>query len=324
LIDYIAKDGRINVLLTGETGTGKELVARLIHRNGWRSNGSYEAISLAALAPSIIESELFGHEKGAFTDARERKIGFIELADKGVLFLDDIDIAPLDVQVKLLRFLEERSFCRSGGTHLIDIDVQLISATNQNLLQLTKDGKFRKDLYFRLKTVEVHIPPLREHAEDIPDLVSHFLRLLQKQGRTQIEACSLEALDAMLSYQWPGNIRELENCIENAVLFAKIKGHEKIELEDLPGELWHEAKTEKKALNIELAEEGINLEEKKARYELSYIESALEKSRGHKTEAWRILGLHDRFVLRRRVKAIERRFSQLIEEFPLIKKAFSK
>jgi len=323
LIDSISADGYITVLITGETGTGKELAARLLHRKGWRSEGPFMGISLAAVSPSIVERELFGHEKGAFTDARERKPGYIEQAHKGILFLDDIDTIPLEIQPKILRFLEERVFCRLGSATPIRVDIQLIASTNQDLFQLVKVKKFREDLYYRINTLEVHLPSLREHPEDIPLLAEYFLMLLKRQGRTQVNEISPETFSAMTAYKWPGNVRELRNCVEKAVLFAGFRGHERIELPDLPAEvIGTKLNPVSQDFTVRIGNEGIDLELEKARLELSYIEAVLQQSSGRKTEAWKLLGLNDRFALRRRVLSLGKRFPLLIAEYPSIKGAF--
>lgn len=323
LIESISADGYISVLITGETGTGKELAARLLHQKGWRREGPFVDISLAAFSPSIVERELFGHEKGAFTDARESKPGYIEQAHKGILFLDDIDTIPLDMQPKLLRFLEERVFCRLGSTKPVRVDLQVITSTNQDLAEIVKAKRFREDLYYRINTLEIHLPALREHPEDIPLLAEYFLLLLKKQGRTQVNEISPEAFNAMSCYMWPGNVRELRNCIEKAVLFAGFREHRQIELPDLPAEVIG-AKLDPVTQNfsVSVGNNGIDLELEKARLELSYIETVLQHSSGRKTEAWKLLGLNDRFALRRRVLSLGKRYPLLLAGYPTIKEAF--
>lgn len=322
LIEYIAKDGYISVLIEGETGTGKELVARLIHKKGWRSEGPFVGVSLASLSQSIIERELFGHERGAFTDAKERKIGYIEQADKGVLFLDDIDATPLEVQAKLLRFLEERCIYRLGSTKPVYVDVQVITASNQPLLQLVQEKKFREDLFFRINTIEIKMPSLREHPEDIPLLCLHFLRIYQKQGRTNVKDIKSDAIEVLKRYKWPGNVRELRNVIERACIMANVKGHEVLELNDLPKEI---VEGEEISFYAKYSDsECFNLEKEKAKLELFYIEQALKKANGKKGIAYKILGLNDRFALTRRVKAIKRKYPELVKEFPLISILFDK
>ena len=291
---------------------------------GCRSDGPFVALTLSALPQSMIERELFGHEKGAFTDAKEKKPGYIEQANRGILFLDDINTAPVELQIKLLRFLEERTFYRLGSTKPIEVDIQVISATNQNLFGLVKEGKFREDLYYRINTVEIHLPPLRERTDDIPLLVNHFLGLLQKQGRTHINTQTPESLETMLNYHWPGNIRELKNAVEKAALYAGFKGHDRIEREDLSADISNnERRLAEKRLTVNFNGNGIDLDKEKARFELAYIESALLKSERRKTEAWKLLGLNDRFALRRRVKSITKRYPQLLDDFYVIQEAFS-
>ncbi len=310
-------------MITGETGTGKELAARLLHRKGWRSEGPFVAISLAAISPSIVESEFFGHEKGAFTDAKERKSGYIEQAHKGILFLDDIDTIPIEIQPKILRFLEERVFYRLGSTNPIQVDIQVIAAANQDLLKLLKTKKFREDLYYRINAVEISLPPLREHPEDISLLAEHFLMLLKKQGRTQVNKISPEAFSAMATYMWPGNVRELRNCVEKAVLFAGLRGHERIEISDLPNEvIGSKLYPVSPDSNVKVGDGGIDLELEKAKFELSCIEAALQHSSGRKKEAWKALGLNDRFALRRRVLSLAKRFPSLMETYPITKELF--
>jgi two-component system, NtrC family, response regulator AtoC len=224
----------VSVLITGETGTGKEVLAKFIHLSGPRANKPFIAINCAAIQNTMLESELFGYEAGAFTGAERRKHGLMEVADGGVLFLDEISSMPLDIQAKLLRALEERAFRRVGGTNLIQVDVQILAASNRDLKMMIKEGQFREDLYYRLKVVDLHLPPLRERKSDIPELVGHFLRLYNgRQGMNVINVSS-RAMDAMIAYQWSGNIRELSNCIERAMLFCD---GETIDLPDLPTDI---------------------------------------------------------------------------------------
>ena len=322
VIESIARDGYINVLITGETGTGKELIAKLIQASGKRANGPFVALSLAALAPSIIERELFGHEKGAFTDAKTRTPGYVEKADSGVLFLDDIDASPLEIQPKLLRFLEDRSFSRLGSTVRLEVDVQIVSATNKNLAELVEEGKFREDLLYRINAVEIHIPPLRERLEDIPILCHHFLKLFKRQGRTRVASVSREAIDIMCRYNWPGNIRELKNTLEASLL--SIQGtRDVIEIDDLPERVrLPDGKNKVLACTETLSPGGIDLNREKARFELSCIELALKHFGEKKSEVWKYLGLNDRFALRRRVKRLNADYEDLLDSFPATKNAF--
>ena len=322
LIQIVAQDGYVTVLITGETGTGKELVARAIHKQGWRSDAPFGPIALSALNPNLIERELFGHEKGAFTDATEARAGYIEQAHGGVLFLDEIgDLSP-DMQVKLLRFLEERSFCRLGSTHPISVDVQVITATNQDLEAKVQQGVFRSDLYYRLKTFQIHLPPLRERREDIPLIIEHFLKLFRKQGRTHIRKVSSEAMGALQAYSWPGNVRELRSAIERAIIYATYHDSQQIEWEHLPLEIRHQEHGMERDVQIKLPPQGTQLAEELARLELSYIEQALRATNGRKSEAWKLLGLNDRFALLRRIKRIHARYPHLLETFPLIQQLY--
>lgn len=226
-----AADAQVSVLITGETGTGKDILAQYIHKNGPRASKPYIAINCAAIQNTMLESELFGYEKGAFTSADGRKPGLMEVADDGILFLDEISSMPLDVQAKLLRAIESQSFRRVGGTALINVDVQIIAASNRNLPQMIKDNQFREDLYYRLKVVDLDLPPLRNRKEDIPALVGFFIRKFNaRKGLNVIEVTPL-AMQAIQKYDWPGNIRELSNAIERAMLFCDGKG---IDLGDLP------------------------------------------------------------------------------------------
>lgn len=226
-----AADAQVSVLITGETGTGKDILAQYIHKNGPRASKPYIAINCAAIQTTMLESELFGYEKGAFTSADGRKPGLMEVADDGILFLDEISSMPLDVQAKLLRAIEAQSFRRVGGTALINVDVQIIAASNRNLPQMIRDNQFREDLYYRLKVVDLDLPPLRERKEDIPALAGFFLRKYNaRKGLNVIEITPM-AMQALQKYNWPGNIRELSNAIERAMLFCDGKS---IDLPDLP------------------------------------------------------------------------------------------
>jgi Nif-specific regulatory protein len=209
------------VLLRGETGTGKELVAHAIHINSPRESGPFVRVNCAALAPGILESELFGHEKGAFTGAVARRPGRFELADGGTLFLDEVGDLPMEVQIKLLRTLQEREFERVGGTETIKVDVRMVSATNRDLETMIRDGKFREDLYYRLNVFPVHLPPLRERTGDIQRLVDHFIAKFTRTTGKPVRGITAEALGMMQGYAWPGNVRELENVIERAIIVTR-------------------------------------------------------------------------------------------------------
>jgi DNA-binding NtrC family response regulator len=229
-----AATASVSVLITGETGTGKEVLAHALHQMGSRANKPFIAINCAAIQSTMLESELFGHEAGAFTSADRRKPGLLETADEGILFLDEISSMPLDMQAKLLRVIEEQAFRRVGGNNLIRVDVQILAASNRDLKAWMTQGGFRGDLYFRLKVVDLHLPPLRERKEDIPELVGHFIRQNNPRMGLNITDLSPRAMQALLAYPWPGNIRELRNTIERAMLFCD---EATIQLAHLPKEI---------------------------------------------------------------------------------------
>ncbi|MDT8897115.1 MAG: sigma-54-dependent transcriptional regulator [Thermanaerothrix sp.] len=229
-----AAQAQVSVLITGETGTGKDVLARFIHQNGPRASKPYIAINCAAIQPTMIESELFGHEAGAFTGAEKRKHGLIEVADGGVLFMDEISSMSLDMQAKLLRAIEEQAIRRVGGTTMIKVDVQIIAASNRNLQEMIRLQQFRQDLYYRLKVVDLHLPPLRERKEDIPELVGYFIRHHNAKLGMNVQDVTPSAMEALIRYDWPGNIRELNHAIERAMLFCN--GHV-IDLGDLPADV---------------------------------------------------------------------------------------
>jgi transcriptional regulator with PAS, ATPase and Fis domain len=226
-----AADASVSVLITGETGTGKEVLARFIHSSGPRSGKPFIALNCAAIQNTMLESELFGYEAGAFTGAEKRKPGLMEVADGGILFLDEISSMPLDTQAKLLRVIEENAFRRVGGTTLIRVDVEVLAASNRDLKHMMKEALFREDLYYRLKVVDLNLPALRERKEDIPDLVGFFIRNFNMKLGKNILGISPKALQALKTYNWPGNIRELSNSLERASLFCDT---EMIEVGDLP------------------------------------------------------------------------------------------
>lgn len=229
----IAAASSASVLITGETGTGKDVLASAIYKMGTRSQKQYIAVNSAAIQNTMVESELFGYESGAFTNADKRKIGLMEVADGGILFLDEISAMPLEMQAKLLRALEERSFRRLGGLNLIKVDVQILAASNRDLPALIREGKFRDDLYYRLKVVDLHIPPLRERKQDIPELIGLFIRRSNPRFGKSVVDVSTRALQALLLHAWPGNIRELRNVIERAMMLCD---DSTIDLQHLPTE----------------------------------------------------------------------------------------
>ena len=239
MLDLIEKAKRTaltntSVLLTGETGTGKEVIARFIHKSGNRSSKPFIAIDSGAMQPTVVESELFGYESGAFTSAQKRKLGLMEVADTGILFFDEIASMSTEMQTKLLRALEERHIRRVGGANEIPIDVQVIAASNRDLHALMKKGEFREDLFYRLNVIGLAIPPLRNRKEDIPELVGFFLRKFNSQMGMNINQISESALQALQNYEWPGNVRELKNVIERAIIFCD---GDTIDLPQLPKDL---------------------------------------------------------------------------------------
>ena len=215
-----ASESSVSVLITGPTGTGKEVLAKYIHRIGPRSGKPFIDINCPAIQPTMFESELFGHEAGSFTGATSRRNGLMEIADGGILFLDEISSMPVDLQAKFLRALEERAFRRVGGTNLIRVDVQVIAASNRDLKEMIARHEFREDLYYRLKVVDLDLPSLAERRQDIPDLVGYMVRKFNKRLGANILDVSPAAMQALIDYEWPGNIRELSNAIERAVLFC--------------------------------------------------------------------------------------------------------
>ena len=229
-----------SVLIQGESGTGKELVAHAIHRLSTRAKGPFVAVHCAALSSSLLESELFGHEKGAFTGATSQRHGRFEMADGGTLFLDEISEIDLAVQVKLLRVLEERRFERVGGTETIDVDIRLIAATNRKLKERVQSGEFREDLYFRLDVIDINLPPLRERIGDIPLLCSRFMQEFSEKNQKPIDGMTPDALNLLSAYSWPGNVRELRNTIEKMVVMAR---GEKLMARDVPSNIRDEVRT---------------------------------------------------------------------------------
>lgn len=229
-----AATSSVSVLITGETGTGKDVLAHAMHSMGTRADKPFIDINCAAIQSTVLESELFGYEAGAFTGADKRKLGLMEVADQGILFLDEISSMPVDMQAKLLRALEERSFRRVGGTNLVHVDVQIIAASNRDLDKMIESGEFREDLYYRLKVVDLHMPALREHKGDIPELVGLFIHQNNPRMGLNISDVTSLAMKALLAHNWPGNVRELRNTIERAMLFCDDAA---IDLPHLPKEI---------------------------------------------------------------------------------------
>ena len=280
-------DSPATVLLMGESGTGKELVARALHFQSGRRDAPFVAVHCSALPETLIETELFGHEKGAFTGAVTAREGRFEMAHGGTLFLDEVGTLNLNVQTKLLRVLEERQFERIGGRKTIQVDVRLIAASNEDLETLVGQGKFRDDLFFRLNVLPLRLPPLRERREDIPLLVNHFLRFFSEQGKLPGKSVSPEVLNRLLAFSWRGNVRELENVIQHAVLIAD---GETIQIEHLPPHISGALGPAISGRPLVPAS-GLDWAEEVALYEKELLEAALAQTRGVKTEAAKLLHL---------------------------------
>jgi DNA-binding NtrC family response regulator len=281
-----AADSKATVLISGESGTGKEVLAKSIHFASSRKDKPFIAVNIPALPETLLESELFGHEKGAFTGAEKSKKGRFELADGGTIFLDEIGDIPLNLQVKLLRVLQEHQIERLGSTEHINIDVRIIAATHQNLEHKIKDGSFREDLFYRLNIVSLNIPPLRERKEDILTLIDYFIEKYSKENNKQKLSLSKEAVDALLKYNFPGNVRELENIIERSVVLSR---NDIITLNDLPNVV-KGFRVEKES---DLKEEG-TLVDQVEKLEKKLIYDALSKSNGNQSLAGRMLGITER------------------------------
>src|SRR5215831_14426387 len=281
------------VLIGGESGVGKDLIARAIHQNSRRASGPFIKINSTAIPDNLFESELFGYEKGAFTGANTSKPGKFELADKGTIFLDEIGDVPAPIQVKLLRVLQEREFERLGGTKTLKVDVRLIAATNKDLRAALEQGTFREDLYYRLNVVPIDIPPLREHKEDIPELVDLFLRRFCKDSGRELSGLTPDAMNILLNYHWPGNVRELQNVIERACALAT---GARIEAADIH---LYTARSRTAAATDNFLPEGVTLDQ----WEDEMIREALRRANGNKSQAARLLGL-SRNALRYRLSKI--------------------
>jgi transcriptional regulator with GAF, ATPase, and Fis domain len=283
------------VMIYGETGVGKERIARAIHQLSPRSAAPMYAINCAAIPDQLLESELFGYERGAFTGAHIRKKGILEEASGSTLFFDEIGDLSRSLQAKILRMLQEREIQRLGGTNRIPVDIRIISATHQDLTKMIDNGSFREDLYYRLNTFPIIIPPLRERKTDIPLLVSHFLQKHKKECQLRAKKISGHALQSLLDYPWPGNVRELESVIERAVILAE---GEMINEEDLPPEILHKVTNQAASSAIDVPDGGLNLEE----LEKYLLTRALEKSGGVVAKAARLLGLTYRTFQYRMIK----------------------
>jgi len=292
----------VSVLIQGETGTGKELIARAIHYNSQRKDKKFLAINCGALASTLLESELFGHEKGAFTGAVTQRQGIFEVADGGTLLLDEIGEIPPSTQVKLLRVLQDGELQRVGGTTTLKVDVRIIAATNRNLEELVQNGNFRDDLYYRLKVFPMTVPPLRERMDDIPALVSHFIEKWRHTAKTSIKEISPQAMAHLLSYRWPGNVRELENALQRMMVICK---SETLDVQDLPPDIkGTQRENQEKVVDLKsISRESGEIIETKA------IVEALSETGGNITRAAKILRI-SRATLQNKMKQYGLRESQ--------------
>jgi len=288
IIDKVA-DTDSTVLISGPSGTGKELIARAIHYGSNRSNKPIVVINCGAIPEELLESELFGHEKGAFTGAYRSRIGRFEIANGGSIFLDEVGEMSPALQVKLLRVLQEQTFERVGGTKTIHVDVRIIAATNKNLTVAINNGTFREDLYYRLNVVPIRIASLKQRRSDIPLLIDHFLRKVQKGKKKKITGFSPEAMEAMLDYEWPGNVRELENVIKRLTILSD---NEVVSFDDLPEHIQQTATSIPQSEEDECIEDGMSLDEAVRDYEKRLIIEALEKSGWVKTKAAKLLNIN--------------------------------
>jgi DNA-binding NtrC family response regulator len=285
MIKTVAQSEAETIMLLGESGVGKNLIAQSIHYNSKRANRPFMTVTCTALPEHLLESEMFGHEKGAFTDARHSKKGLCELTDGGSLFLDEIGDMPLGLQAKLLRFLEDRTFRRIGGTIDFQVDVRIIAATNKNLKEAMMAKEFREDLFYRLNVIEIGIPPMRERVEDVPLLAMHFIKHFNKKFHKNVLGLDPSVVDAMRAYLWPGNVREMRNMVERAMILTK---NDYLLLEDFHQDL--RTNTSPEAPSPEcyrLPEDGINLEH----HERDLIRQAIENAGGNQSKAANLLGI---------------------------------
>jgi two-component system response regulator PilR (NtrC family) len=282
---------KTNILITGESGTGKELVAKSIHYNSPRREKPFVTLNCGAIPETLIESELFGHMKGAFTDAIATKKGLFEMADEGTIFLDEISELPLLMQVKLLRVLQDKEFKRVGGTEDIRVDVRIIAATNKDLEEAMREKRFREDLYYRLNVIQIKLPPLREKKDDIPLLTAHFLKKYSEELHKDILRISPEALHLLLHYDYPGNVRELQNIIERAVA---LENGPELTAQNLNSYLGEQLDLKKKPIDLEIPHEGIDLEKVMEDLEKGLLIKALERANGIKKKAAELLNINFR------------------------------
>jgi two-component system response regulator PilR (NtrC family) len=282
---------KTNILIAGESGTGKELVAKAIHYNSPRKEKPFVTLNCGAIPESLIESELFGHMKGAFTDAIATRKGLFEVADEGTIFLDEISELPLLMQVKLLRVLQDKEFKRVGGTEDIRVDVRIISATNKDLEEAVKEKRFREDLFYRLNVIQIKLPPLRDRKEDVQILASHFLKKYTEELNKNILKISPEALQILLDYGYPGNVRELQNIIERAVA---LESHQELTAHNLSSYLNEQPLMRKGPIDIDIPNEGVDLEKMVEDLERTLLLKALDKTKGIKKKAAELLHINFR------------------------------
>jgi transcriptional regulator with GAF, ATPase, and Fis domain len=295
LVEKVA-DSDVTVLITGESGTGKGLIARAIHDRSRRAGQNLVPVNCGAIPEELLESELFGHVRGAFTNAVNNREGRFSLADSGTIFLDEIGDMPPSLQIKLLRVLQERAFEPVGSSKTVNVNVRVIAATNQDLEQAIEDKRFREDLYYRLHVIPIEMPPLRERREDIPVLLQHFVERARSQGRSQLEGISSDAMDVLCDYGWPGNVRELENLVERLVV---MRGEGVIQVEDLPTPF--SRKTQLAAVAPVMPSTGISLSDEVNRFETELILQALEQTRWNKQQAAYLLRMN-RTTLTEKIK----------------------
>lgn len=287
LIERVA-DTDSTVLITGESGTGKELIAKAIHYNSHRQDNPMVVINCGAIPEELLESELFGHEKGAFTGAHKMRVGRFELANGGTIFLDEIgDMSP-NLQVKLLRVLQEQKFERVGGTRTLEIDVRILAATNKNLISAVNRGRFRQDLFYRLNVIPIRVPPLRHRKPDIPLLLDFFIKKFNKQNRKRITGFSQEGLDCLMEYRWPGNVRELENLVERLIILSN---GDQIELEDVPDSIKGKP-SNVESIEVKIPKDGIVFDQAVEEYEKKLILQALAETNWVKTKAAKLLNIN--------------------------------
>jgi DNA-binding NtrC family response regulator len=318
-IETAAQDGEATVLIRGESGTGKELVAESIHRTGVRKFGPFVRVLIAGLHRESLHSDLFGHERGAYTGATNTRKGCIELAHRGVLFLDEIGDMDIESQVKLLDVIESHRFRRLGSNREISADVQFLAATHRNMEALIREGKFREDLYYRLRRFEITVLPLRERPDDIMALATHFLKQLTREGRTTATEFSPEVAGCFLEYPWPGNVRELKNVVEYGCMQARSRGDKEIEIRHLPVQF---ETTTAKPPELIGPSSSLNVHRFVARAELELLSEGMRRHGEMKNVLAQTLGYSDRFTFRRRIQRILDRYPELRAEFPKISEIF--